>query len=171
MPCVHTILQALTSNEPDSSSFLSNGPSTLLPWPFPGKPFGLPFFLGVAVVRSCPAIRNSRSHLTRGIIAGDFHPNRCYSPPIRKKQTTIKPKELRVEPTPHHNHPACRHCRTLLACESRPCRNSASAPVSALRDSLSPAWSVSAFSGGSCPLIRAALCLIIRSQIAVMVNE
>ena len=46
-----------------------------IPWPFPGKPFGLPFFLGVAVVRSSPAIRNSRSHLTRGMIAGDFHPN------------------------------------------------------------------------------------------------
>ncbi len=38
-----------------------------------------------------PALGNSRSHLPPGIIPADFHPNRCYSAPARKKQTTIFP--------------------------------------------------------------------------------
>jgi len=37
-----------------------------------------------------PQLReNSRSHLLGGIIPGDFHPNRCYSAPTRKKRTPI----------------------------------------------------------------------------------
>ena len=32
---------------------------------------------------------NSRSHVPRGIMPGEFHPNRCYSAPAGEKRTTI----------------------------------------------------------------------------------
>jgi hypothetical protein len=46
---------------------------------------------------------NSRSHLSRGIIPGDFHPNRCYSAPAGEKGTAVFKKAgyddpVRAEP-------------------------------------------------------------------------